>query len=116
MDPVGWIAAWLEWNTTYYVAAVDTPHGKMLLKDDVRRVIDGSLFFKIADDIKSGKLRRTSMFSAGLSPRTKDVVSPAAKAVREKADMAMKKADVALKSVREKAVEAMPVQSRRKEL
>ncbi|EFN52997.1 hypothetical protein CHLNCDRAFT_12749, partial [Chlorella variabilis] len=44
MDPVGWIAEWLEWNTSFYLAAKDTPQGRMLLKDDARALIDGTMF------------------------------------------------------------------------
>lgn len=77
MDFFGQIAAWLEWEVSYYMAAVDTPeHGKLLLKDDARKIIDGSLFHKLAHEIKAGRLKRTSIFSAGLTPR---VPAPAPK-------------------------------------
>jgi hypothetical protein len=70
MDFFGQIAAWLEWNVSYYMAAVDTPeHGKLLLKEDARGIIDGTLFHKVAREIKAGRLKRTSVFRAGLSPR-----------------------------------------------
>jgi peroxygenase len=70
MDFVGQFAEWLEWNVSYYLAAVDIPeHGKLLLKEDARGIIDGSLFAKIAREIKQGRLKRTSIFRAGLSPR-----------------------------------------------
>lgn len=68
MDPTGWVAEWLEWNVSYYLAAKDTPnYGKILTKDDARGIIDGTLFYKMAKDIKEGRLKRTSMFKAGLS-------------------------------------------------
>jgi len=52
-DWFGWIAARFEWGFTYWVAAVD---GKMS-KERVKGIIDGSLFFQIADDIR--KTRHT---------------------------------------------------------
>lgn len=70
MDPVGWTAEWLEWNVSYYLAAKDTPRGKVLTKDDARGIIDGTLFFKMAREIKEGRLKRVSMFQAGLVPAT----------------------------------------------
>lgn len=70
MDFVGQFAGWLEWNVSYYLAAVDTPqYGKLLLKDDARRIVDGSFFHQVAREIKAGRLKRTSIFTAGLSPR-----------------------------------------------
>lgn len=66
MDPTGWIAEWLEWNVSYYVFAKETTQGKLLLKDDAREIIDGTAFFKIAREIKEGRLVRTSMFKGGL--------------------------------------------------
>jgi len=77
MDFFGQIAAWLEWNVSYYMAAVDTPeHGKLLLKEDARGIIDGTLFHKMAREIKAGRLKRTSIFSAGLSPRVPAAPKP----------------------------------------
>ncbi len=48
-------AEFLEWMVSYYLMARDTPRGKMLLKDDVRAIIDGTLFYRVAKEIESGK-------------------------------------------------------------
>jgi len=68
MDPIGWIAEWLEWNVSYYLCAMNTSKGKMLLKDDALAIIDGTMFPKIAREIEAGRLHRPSMFKAGLVP------------------------------------------------
>lgn len=100
MDPVGWTAGWLEWNVSYYLAAQDTPRGKLLLKDDVRSIIDGTLFHRIARDTKAGKLRRASIFKAGLSPRTAS--KPTAAEARPRAGEVVEKATAAAKSTMRK--------------
>ncbi|CAI4220081.1 unnamed protein product [Parascedosporium putredinis] len=51
MDPFGWCAAFLELGTTWLLIQKD---GKVY-KEDLRRVYDGSIFYKIRDDIDSGK-------------------------------------------------------------
>ncbi|PSC73699.1 inactive purple acid phosphatase 27 [Micractinium conductrix] len=56
-DFTGWAAGWLEWNVSYYMAAKDTPHGRLLLKDDVRGIIDGTIFHNVARDVEAGRLR-----------------------------------------------------------
>jgi peroxygenase len=70
MDPVGWIAGWLEWNVTYYLAArprtINDKQTKVLSKDDALDVINGTYFFKVAKEIKQGKIKRASWFEAGL--------------------------------------------------
>ena len=96
MDPVGQTAGWLEWNVSYYLAAQDTPRGKLLLKDDVRSIIDGTLFHRIARDVKSGKLRRASIFKAGLAPRA--AVKPTAVEAPPKPAEMVGKATAAAKS------------------
>lgn len=58
----------MEWNVSYYLCAKETPQGKFLFKDDTRRIIDGTIFFQIAKDIKEGRLQRISTFKAGLYP------------------------------------------------
>jgi hypothetical protein len=35
-----------KWLLTYYIAAKDTPQGRMLLKDDALGMFDGTLFFR----------------------------------------------------------------------
>jgi peroxygenase len=47
-DWFGWIAARFEWGFAYWVAAID---GKMS-KERLRGILDGSLFFQIADDVR----------------------------------------------------------------
>ena len=39
-------AEYLEWGVTYLLIARDTPHGRLLTKDDARGAVDGTLFFK----------------------------------------------------------------------
>lgn len=68
MDPTGWIAEWLEWMVSYYLAAKETPRGKILTKEDARSIVDGTYFYQVAKDIEEGRLVRTSMFKAGLDP------------------------------------------------
>lgn len=43
MDPFGWTAGFLEWVTTFVLVQ----QNGMVDKEDVRRVLDGSLFFEI---------------------------------------------------------------------
>ncbi|PRW45357.1 caleosin domain containing [Chlorella sorokiniana] len=56
-DPTGWIAGWLEWNVTYYMCAKDTPRGRLLMKDDARAAIDGTLFYRVAQEVEAGRLK-----------------------------------------------------------
>ena len=46
----------------------ETPNGKLLLKEDVRAIIEGNLFQSVAQEIKAGRLKRASVFRAGLVP------------------------------------------------
>lgn len=43
MDPFGWAAGFLEWATTFLLIQEDG----QVDKDDVRKIIDGSIFFEI---------------------------------------------------------------------
>ncbi|KAL4855860.1 putative peroxygenase 3 [Chlorella vulgaris] len=61
MDPTGWIAEWLEWNVTYYLLAKETPKGKLLLKDDARGAIDGTIFFKVEKEVAAGRLKKKQL-------------------------------------------------------
>ncbi|KAN0085948.1 Caleosin related domain containing protein [Tylopilus felleus] len=45
MDPFGWFAGFLEWVTTFLLVQQDG----VVNKEDVRRVLDGSLFFEIKE-------------------------------------------------------------------
>ncbi|KIJ61435.1 hypothetical protein HYDPIDRAFT_177025 [Hydnomerulius pinastri MD-312] len=45
MDPFGWTAGFLEWATTFLLVQKDGE----VDKEDVRKVIDGSLFFEIRE-------------------------------------------------------------------
>nr|BAQ55595.1 caleosin [Chlorella vulgaris] len=58
MDPVGWVAGWLEWNTSFYLIAKDTPRGRLLLKDDMRAIIDGTIFYRLAREVEEGRLKQ----------------------------------------------------------
>ncbi|KAI3424860.1 hypothetical protein D9Q98_008244 [Chlorella vulgaris] len=51
MDFVGWAAAYLEWSFTFTLLAKDTPQGKLLLKDDARGCIDGTIFYKVEQEV-----------------------------------------------------------------
>ena len=53
-------------QVSYYLCAKETPRGKLLLKDDARHIIDGTIFEKLAREIREGRLKRASMFTAGL--------------------------------------------------
>lgn len=79
-DFIGWTASFLEWNLTYYLAAKTLGGNgtKMLTKDSTRRIIDGTLFYSIEREIKSGRLKRESMFRAGLKPVAAGDVATAA--------------------------------------
>lgn len=50
MDPFGWVAGFLEWVTTFLLVQQDG----MVDKEDVRRVLDGSLFFEVRQARKTG--------------------------------------------------------------
>lgn len=49
MDPFGWMASFLEWITTFLLVQ---KNGEVD-KEDVRKVLDGSLFFEIRNARKS---------------------------------------------------------------
>ncbi|KAL4437268.1 hypothetical protein ABPG75_004407 [Micractinium tetrahymenae] len=61
MDPVGWTAGWLEWNTSYYLIAKETPRGRLLLKDDMRAILDGSIFFSLAKEVEAGRVKQKQL-------------------------------------------------------
>ncbi|PSC73727.1 caleosin CLO3-2 isoform B [Micractinium conductrix] len=82
MDPTGWIAGWLEWNVSYYMAAKDTPRGRLLLKDDVRRIIDGTIFYAVAREVEAGRLRMRQL-QGGMEPRKPVAATPAGAAARK---------------------------------
>nr|AEB77763.1 caleosin [Auxenochlorella protothecoides] len=54
MDPVGWTAAWLEWFVSYLLVA---RQDKMMYKDDVRGILDGTIFYQIAQEREGGKVK-----------------------------------------------------------
>lgn len=60
-DPNGWVAGWLEWNTTFYMIAKDTPQGRLLLKEDMRAVIDGTIFYTYAKEVEAGRLKQKQL-------------------------------------------------------
>ncbi|KAF9239274.1 Caleosin related protein-domain-containing protein [Melanogaster broomeanus] len=51
MDAFGWAAASMEWVTTFFLIQKDG----VVEKEDVRKVIDGSLFFEISNARKNSK-------------------------------------------------------------
>lgn len=53
---------------SYYLAAKETPRGKVLTKEDARAIVDGSFFPAVAADLEAGRLERRSLFTAGLTP------------------------------------------------
>ena len=55
--------------TSYYLAAKETPRGKVLTKEDARAIVDGSFFPAVAADLEAGRLERRSLFKAGLYPK-----------------------------------------------
>ena len=57
--------------TSYYLAAKETPRGKVLTKEDARAIVDGSFFPAVAADLEAGRLERRSLFKAGLYPPQK---------------------------------------------
>jgi len=60
MDPVGWGGAIFEWLATWLLL---WPGDGRLMKEDVRRVYDGSLFYEIADRRKGKQLKESSQKS-----------------------------------------------------
>lgn len=55
MDPVGWIAERLEWWVMYLLAADDNG---IISKEKIRGNYDGSLWYKIADELEQKKQAR----------------------------------------------------------
>lgn len=71
MDFYGWIAGSLEWLVTWFLVAREvSPHGKMIAKDDVRGVYDGTLFYKLADELEKNKIKKPQ-FKAGIEAMTR---------------------------------------------
>jgi peroxygenase len=78
LDPFGWTAAFLEWGTTYWLAAQPGPDSPvpgekkkkkmmMIAKEDIRAIYDGTFFEHVAERVEGGKLRKP-LFQAGLVP------------------------------------------------
>eukprot|EP00775_Hariotina_reticulata_P012865 gene12865-12991_t len=57
VDPVGWVAGRLEWWTLYLLAADDNG---IVSKEKVRGAFDGSLWYKVADEVKARKQALTA--------------------------------------------------------
>jgi peroxygenase len=49
MDPFGWTASFLEWSVAFLLLQKDG----MLYKEDVRMLLDGSIFFKVKAERES---------------------------------------------------------------
>ncbi|KAI7845291.1 hypothetical protein COHA_001134 [Chlorella ohadii] len=46
-----------EVQVTYYLCAKDTPRGRLLMKDDARGAIDGTIFYRVAQEVEAGRLK-----------------------------------------------------------
>ncbi|KAK5125000.1 hypothetical protein LTR85_001190 [Meristemomyces frigidus] len=80
-DFFGWSAAFLEWLATYLLL---WPEDGILRKEDVRRVLDGSIFQYKADQYadkmaKQGRLRKAVKYSKSGKPVTATVVAVSGK-------------------------------------
>lgn len=51
MDPFGWTASFLEWSVAFLLLQKDG----QLYKEDVRMLLDGSMFFKVRNERQSEK-------------------------------------------------------------
>ncbi|GAA5942975.1 caleosin family protein [Sporobolomyces koalae] len=60
MDPIGWIGAFFEWFASYLLI---WPKNGVVMKEDLRTIYDGSIFFAIAEKESTVRARQQRIFS-----------------------------------------------------